>query len=64
METVETITTDPWHIQSSYQDKIKLFIKKYKKECGDQKIDYVPVFTDQGFDLALSEYIRKRHKSN
>ena len=64
METGETITTDPWHIQSSYQDKIKLFINKFKTECGNQKIDYVPIFTDQNFDLALSEYIRKRHKSN
>ena len=64
METGETITTDPWHIQYSYQDKIKLFINKYKKECGNQKIDYVPIFTDQGFDIALSEYIRKRHKSS
>ena len=64
METGETITTDPWHIQSSYQDKIKLFINKFKRECGNQKIDYVPIYTDQNFDLALSEYIRKRHKSN
>ena len=64
METGETITTDPWHIQSSYQDKIKLFIDKFKRECGNQKIDYVPIYTDQNFDLALSEYIRKRHKSN
>ncbi|MBK53167.1 MAG: DUF58 domain-containing protein [Candidatus Marinimicrobia bacterium] len=64
METGETITTDPWHIQSSYQDKIKLFINKFKRECGNQKIDYVPIFTDQNFDLALSEYIRKRHKSS
>lgn len=64
METGETITTDPWHIQHSYQDKIKLFINKYKKECGNQKIDYVPIFTDQGFDIALSEYIRKRYKSS
>ena len=43
---------------------IKLFINKFKRECGNQKIDYVPIFTDQNFDLALSEYIRKRHKSN
>ena len=64
METGETITTDPWHIQSSHQYKIKLFINKFKRECGNQKIDYVPIFTDQNFDLALSEYIRKRHKSN
>ena len=29
METGETITTEPWHIQCSYHDKIKLFIIKF-----------------------------------
>ena len=45
-----------------YQNKINQFKAKYKKECGNQKIDYVPIFTDQNFDIALSEYIRKRQK--
>ena len=39
------------------------FKNKFKKECGNQKVDYVPLFTDQKFDVALSEYIRKRGKS-
>ena len=62
MESGNLITTDPWHIRSSYQNKINEFKAKYKKECGNQKIDYVPIFTDQNFDIALSEYIRKRQK--
>ena len=63
METGELITTDPWHIRSSYQQQINSFKNKFKKECGNQKVDYVPLFTDQKFDVALSEYIRKRGKS-
>jgi len=63
METGELITTDPWHIRSSYQQQINSFKDKYKKECGNQKVDYIPIFTDQKFDVALSEYIRKRSKS-
>lgn len=63
METGSVITTDPWHIKASYQDKFEAFKNLYKKECGNQKIDYVPLFTDQKFDLALNEYMQKRLKS-
>ena len=63
METGSVITTDPWHIKASYQDKFEAFKNLYKKECGNQKIDYVPLFTDQKFDLALNEYTQKRLKS-
>ena len=63
METGNVITTDPWHIKASYQDKFEAFKNLYKKECGNQKIDYVPLFTDQKFDLALNEYTQKRLKS-
>lgn len=63
MENGNVITTDPWHIRSSYQEKVEEFKNMYRKECGNQKIDYVPIFTDQKFDLALSEYTRKRSKS-
>ena len=44
-------------------EKVEEFKNMYRKECGNQKIDYVPIFTDQKFDLALSEYTRKRSKS-
>ncbi len=63
METGQTITTDPWHIQISYKEKIKLFQKNYKLGCRKQKIDYVPLYTDQSLDIALNEYLKKRKKT-
>lgn len=63
METGETITTEPWHIRSDYQNLIESFKKKYQKGCRNQRIDYVPLFTDQPLDIALNEYLNKRQKS-
>jgi len=63
METGETITTDPWHIRADYQLLIESFQKKYRTGCRNQRIDYVPLFTDQTLDMALNEYLNKRRKS-
>jgi len=63
METGEMITTDPWHIRLAYQNMIKLFHKKYLTGCRNQRIDFVPLFTDQPLDIALNEYLNKRHKT-
>ncbi len=63
METGETITTDPWHIRSDYRDLIKSFQKTYQTGCRNQRIDYVPLFTDQPLDIALNEYLNKRQKA-
>ena len=63
METGETITTDPWHIRADYRLLIKSFQKKYRTGCRNQRIDYVPLFTDQTLDMALNEYLNKRRKS-
>ena len=63
METGETITTDPWHIRESYKERFDLYQKKYKLGCRKQKIDYVPLFTNQPIDIALSEDLKKRKKT-
>jgi len=63
METGEMITTDPWHIRSAYQNMIKLFQKKYITGCRNQRIDFVPLYTDQPLDIALNEYLNKRQKT-
>ena len=63
METGEMITTDPWHIRSAYQNMIKSFQKKYLTSCRNQRIDFVPLFTDQPLDIALNEYLNKRQKT-
>ena len=63
LETDETITTEPWHIRSAYQELIEMHQRKYRLGCRNQRIDYVPLFTDQPLDLALNEYFNKRQKT-
>jgi len=63
LETNETITTEPWHIRSAYQELIEIQQRKYRLGCRNQRIDYVPLFTDQPLDLALNEYFNKRQKT-
>ena len=62
METGEEITTEPWHIRSSYTDLISRLQDYYRIECRQHLIDYVPIFTDQNLDLGLTEYLNKRKK--
>ena len=63
METGEVITTDPWHIRNEYQNQIEKFKRKYQRGCRNQRIDYIPIYTDQSLDIALNEYLNKRKKS-
>ena len=62
METGEEITTEPWHIRKAYAKSIKNIQDDYQKKCREHLVDYVPLFTDQSLDTALTEYIRKRKK--
>lgn len=62
METQEKIQTYPKHIKEDYQEQIKKFLEKYKKECFQHKIDYFPVNTDKSFDETLYHYLVKRKK--
>lgn len=62
METGNRIQTHPVHIQNNYCQKIKDFLSTYKKECLQNRIDYVPVQTDKPFDQVLYKYLIKRKK--
>jgi ATP-dependent RNA helicase SUPV3L1/SUV3 len=42
---------------------IKKFKKKYQSGCRKQRIDYIPLYTDQPLNIALNEYLNKRKKS-
>ena len=62
MESGSQLTTEPWHIKKSYKKRILRLQDKYKKQCREQLIDYVPLFTDQSLDIALNSYLNKRQK--
>ncbi len=62
MESSEEIMTQPHQIQRAYQEAMRDFIGRYKKECREQRIDYVLLDTSTPFDVALFEYLNKRKK--
>jgi uncharacterized protein (DUF58 family) len=62
METGELITTEPWQIRKVYQKAVQAYQDTFRLRCREQKIDYVPLFTDNNLDLALNEYLKKRKR--
>ncbi len=62
LETGEELTTQPWHIQKAYQESMKTFVDRYKKECRENNIDYVLLDTATSFETALFEYLHKRQR--
>ena len=63
-ETGEEMTTQPHQIQKAYQDTMKQYLDKIKKECLSNGIEYNLITTDIPFDKALLSYFRKRSKLN
>ena len=63
LETEESITTDPWHIQNDYNKEMKKFIEELKLQCKQNKVDYSLITTDTPVEIALFDYLIKRKKS-
>ena len=62
LETEEKIQTFPKHIKGDYRQQIKEFLKRYKRECFQHKIDYHQVSTNKPFDQTLYHFLMKRKK--
>ncbi|MDP1677990.1 MAG: DUF58 domain-containing protein [Bacteroidota bacterium] len=62
VETGEMLTTQPYHIQKAYQESMKDFIERYKRECRENSIDYILLDTTIPFDVALLNYLNKRQR--
>ena len=62
LETQETITTEPWHIQKDYKKKIEEFCNDLRTHCRINKVDYVLLPTSKPIELGLFDYLIKRRK--
>jgi uncharacterized protein (DUF58 family) len=60
LETGEEISTQPWHIRGEYIRQMTALTDRYRKQCRDSLIDYVPLDTSVPFDRALFAYLSKR----
>jgi len=62
MESSESLNTLPWEIAREYRTRFREWSERYKRECRENGIDYVPINTATSYDLALYRYLEKRHK--
>lgn len=62
MESGEKIQTQPDHIQNAYQQFMAERLARFKGECHQHRIDYVPLVTSQSYDVALMQYLMKRSR--
>ena len=59
-ETGEQITTDPSQIQQDYITHFKNHCDALKNGCRHNRIEYIPLLSNQSLDTALSELLLKR----
>ena len=59
-ETSEHIDLDATGYRSAYRKEVDAFRERYRVECSQIGIDYVPLDTSMAFDKALLEYLHGR----
>src|SRR5260221_718989 len=62
LEIGERLTTEPWEIARRYRERFTAWTEQYRRQCREQRIDYVPLDTRTPFDQALLAYLEKRVK--
>jgi uncharacterized protein (DUF58 family) len=60
LEGMPDVLTEPHALRRSYQAEIGAFLAEMKRGCQMMDIDYVPLRTDEGLDVALSGYLASR----
>ena len=60
METGERLTTEPWEIARRYRERLEAWRELYRRQCRENRIDYVQLDTRTPFDQALLAYLEKR----
>jgi uncharacterized protein (DUF58 family) len=59
-ETRQRMAIDADGFRRVYLDEVEAFRDRYRRECFQAGIDYVPLDTSMRFDRALAEYLMRR----
>ena len=60
LEGLPDVLTEPHALRRAYQAEIGAFLAEMKAAARSMDIDYVPLRTDEGLDVALSGYLASR----
>jgi uncharacterized protein (DUF58 family) len=59
-ESTDKLQVDADSYRADYLEEVAAFREKYRQECFQSSIDYVPIDTSMMFDKALTEYLVSR----
>ena len=59
-ETLDRLEVDATGFRNDYLAEVEEFRERYRRECAQAGIDYVPIDTGMQFDKALTEYLAQR----
>ena len=62
IENNSSLITDTRQIKDQYNKAFSDFCNFYKKHCSMNKIDYIPISTDNSLDISIMQYLIKRNK--
>ena len=62
IESNSSIMTDTRQIKNQYNKAFNNFCNFYKDNCAKNKIDYIPINTNQPLDVSIMQYLIKRSK--
>ncbi|MFM9984905.1 MAG: DUF58 domain-containing protein [Flavobacteriales bacterium] len=62
LESGEEIKVNPADIRETYMERMKTFRQNLKIRCGQNRIDFVEVNINDGFNPVLMQYLIKRSK--
>ena len=60
LETLPDVLADPAALRNAYLEEMQNFQKQLAMGCRAQRVDYVPVRTDQPLDVVLSSFLAPR----
>ncbi|MBN1825156.1 MAG: DUF58 domain-containing protein [Candidatus Eisenbacteria bacterium] len=60
MEREDRLLAQPWRIQREYAREVERWRDRYRRECGEHRIDYNFIETTTPYDTALYAYLAKR----
>jgi len=60
LESGERLTTEPWEIAHRYRRRLATWTAQYRRQCRENRIDYLQIDTRTPFDQALLAYLEKR----
>ena len=62
METGEELSLQPAQIKQNYEEAVRAFSERFRKQCQGYNIDFVELDTAEPFDTALLAYLNKRKR--